>query len=148
MADSSALDLRPVAAWGSPARPAQATAAPGAGLLFGLAAAPFFWLAQITFARVASALLCERSFGIAIALVRDTLLACDGIALAGAFAGGLAAFATWRRLRSSERAMGTGAIAESRLHFLAMWGMMASLWLFGAILFNAMGSVPVQACAG
>lgn len=81
-------------------------------------------------------------------LIRELAIAGDAAALLGAFAGGLAAFACWYRLRNTGLARRTDTIARSRKLLLAMGAMMTSVWLFGAILFNAIGSVPVQACAG
>ena len=47
---------------------------------------------------------------------------------------------SWRVLASGVDA------GEGRNRFLALWGMMSSLWFFAAILFNIIASVTVPPC--
>ena len=58
-------------------------------------------------------------------------------------AGGLrdGAFVSWRGLAGVRPRQG-------RNRFLALWGMMSSLWFFAAILFNVFASIMVPPCAG
>jgi hypothetical protein len=65
------------------------------------------------------------------------LLASDVIAIVACASGAFVASRIWRR--------GTG---KGRDRFLALWGMMSSLWFFGAILFNAFASIMVPPCQG
>jgi hypothetical protein len=78
--------------------------------------------------------------------MRATTEAANAVALTGAFAGCIAAFASWRQLRRKKR--GADAATDSRHLLLSMWSMMTSLWLFGAIVFNAIGSAPGPSCPG
>jgi hypothetical protein len=38
--------------------------------------------------------------------------------------------------------------SKGRDRFLALWGMMSSLWFFAAILFNVFASILVPPCQG
>ena len=59
------------------------------------------------------------------------------IALAACAAGALV---SWRGLAHA------CAPGEGRNRFLALWGLMSSLWFFAAILFNVIASVMVPPC--
>jgi hypothetical protein len=74
----------------------------------------------------------------------------DVVALIACTAGGLVSWRAWRRsshakAQDEHHLLHTG---EGRDRFLAMWGMMSSLWFFFAILFNAIASITVPPCLG
>ena len=109
-------------------------------LLFGCSAAPLFWLGQMMLGYGVTAYACypgdhplgpSAANGLAIPLI-----AFHVIALGGCAAGALVSWRIWRRL-------GAGA---GRNRFLALWGVMSSLWFFAAILFNILVSVMVTPC--
>jgi hypothetical protein len=107
-------------------------------LLFGCSAAPLCWLGQMMLDYGITAYACYPgdhplgpSAGSGLVL---PLLLFDLIALAGCAAG---AFVSWRIWAQHH---------AGRNHFLALWGVMSSLWFFAAILFNAIVSVTVTPC--
>jgi hypothetical protein len=110
-------------------------------LLLGCAIAPLFWLGQMMLDYGVTAQICYPgdhpvslvSAGPLFAM----LLASDVIALGACAAGAFVSWRIWRR--------GTG---KGRDRFLALWGMMSSLWFFGAILFNVFASILVPPCQG
>jgi hypothetical protein len=120
-------------------------------LMFGTIAAPIFWLGQLILSYFVSALACYGSdhpttiaSGTAL---RSALYVFDAIAIAAAIAGGIVAFFCWRAVRGTETdTRVTVQTRLSRMRFLAMWGMMSSLWFLGAIVFNVIGSVTVRLC--
>lgn len=107
-------------------------------LLFGASAGPLFWLGQVMLGYGITAYACypgDHPVNLASAgPLFAVLLACDAIALAGCATG---AFVSWRAWRRG---------GEGRNRFLALWGMMSSLWFFVAILFNVIASVMVPPC--
>lgn len=123
-------------------------------LLFGACAAPIFWLGQLGLSYAVTAYACYpgdhpnalNQSGPLFLL----LLLFDVVALIACAMGGLV---SWRAWRQSARAghfdrhhiLHTG---EGRNRFLAMWGMMSSLWFFFAVLFNTIASVMVPPCPG
>ncbi|HEX4159737.1 MAG TPA: hypothetical protein VHY79_14820 [Rhizomicrobium sp.] len=122
-----------------------------AALLFGAAAAPIFWLGQLMLSYLVSALACYGSDHPTTissdAILRSTLYAFDAVAIAAAIAGGIVALLCWRAVRDHETDSRTTAQTRiSRMRFLAMWGMMSSLWFLGAIVFNVIGSATVRLC--
>lgn len=109
-------------------------------LLFGCAAAPLAWLGQVMLAYGVTAYICypgdhpvglPSHGGLLAALVAFDLLA---LALCGA--GTIVSWRGWQRSRE------TGG----RNRFLALWGLMSSLWFFAAVLFNAIATF-VPPCA-
>ena len=71
------------------------------------------------------------------------------VAIAGGAAAGSSPGAAWRAdARQAARAHTAQSTGEGRDRFLALWGMMSSLWFFCAILFNAIASVMVPLCLG
>jgi hypothetical protein len=117
-------------------------------LLFGACAAPIFWLGQLILAYAATSYVCypgdhpvmPRLPG---ALV-TTMIVFDIVALAACAAGALVSWRAWRRVaRDHRHTLHTG---EGRDRFLAMWGLLSSLWFFLAILFNAIASITVPPC--
>jgi hypothetical protein len=109
-------------------------------LLFGCCAAPLCWLGQMMLAYGVSAYVCypgDHPLGPSVGGgLYVPLIAFDGIALAGCAAGALVSWRIWARLRPG----------EGRNRFLALWGVMSSLWFFAAILFNVLVSVTVTPC--
>ncbi|HSZ11609.1 MAG TPA: hypothetical protein VK759_05515 [Rhizomicrobium sp.] len=108
-------------------------------LMFGACAAPIFWLGQLMLGYGVSAFVCYGSdhpttvaSGTAL---RMALYAFDAVAIFAALAGGVVAFICWRTTREHARA-----------HFMALWGVMSSLWFLGAIIFNTIGSATVPLC--
>ncbi|HTT82295.1 MAG TPA: hypothetical protein VMF67_02325 [Rhizomicrobium sp.] len=122
-----------------------------AALLFGAAAAPIFWLGQLMLSYFVSSLACYGSdHPTTIAsdgTLRSALYAFDVVAIAAAIAGGIVAFLCWRAVREAETdTRATAQTRMSRMRFLAMWGMMSSVWFLGAIVFNVIGSATVRLC--
>jgi hypothetical protein len=109
-------------------------------LLFGCSAAPLFWLGQMILGYGVTAYVCypgDHPLGPSVAggLV-GVLVAFDLIALAGCAAGALVSWRIWNQHHAD----------EGRNRFLALWGVMSSLWFFAAILFNVFVSVTVTPC--
>ena len=122
-----------------PAGPAPETREPRFWwLMFGACGAPIAWLGQMMLAYGITAYVCypgDHPVGLAsTGPLFSGLIAFDIIALATCFAGGWVSWSHWRRVRSG------------RNRFLALWGLMSSLWFFAAILFNAIASVAVPPC--
>ncbi|HTQ15087.1 MAG TPA: hypothetical protein VMH86_14530 [Rhizomicrobium sp.] len=120
-------------------------------LLFGTSAAPLFWLGQMMLGYTVSALACYGSDHpttiAAPGMLRATLIAFDVVAFAAAFAGAAISYANWRRGGDPAAADTPERVAgDSRVHFLALWGLLSSLWFFAAILFNAIASITVPLC--
>ncbi|HEY4075480.1 MAG TPA: hypothetical protein VGM26_00985 [Rhizomicrobium sp.] len=122
-------------------------------LLFGASAAPLFWLGQLLLSYAITAHVCypgdhpETLQETGPLLV--TLIVFDVIALAASAGGALVSWRLWQRGedRHSERQF-TLHVREVRARFLALWGVMSSIWFFFAILFNVIASVTVPPCAG
>jgi hypothetical protein len=109
-------------------------------LLFGCSAAPLVWLGQLMLGYAVTAHVCyPGDHPISPAMTGPlfaALIGFDVIALAACAAGALVSWRGWQRVRSG------------RNRFLALWGLMSSLWFFAAILFNVIASVMVPPCAG
>jgi hypothetical protein len=121
-------------------------------LLFGACAAPIFWLGQVMLSYGVTAIICYP---------RDhpqhltnggplftALMAFDAVALIGCAASGLVSWRAWQRVRKDtvrdhRHVLHSG---EGRDRFLAIWGIMSSLWFFAAVLFNVIASVTVPPC--
>ena len=108
-------------------------------LLFGCVAAPLFWLGQVMLGYSVTAYLCypgDHPVGlVATKPLLAVLVAFDVVALAACAIGALVSCHGWRRVRP-----------VGRNHFLALWGLMSSLWFFAAILFNVIASLMVPPC--
>jgi hypothetical protein len=123
-------------------------------LLFGACAAPIFWTGQLMLAYGVTAHVCypgdhPQSLAAAGPLFA-ALMTFDAVALIGCVAGGLVSWRSWRRSMAG-KAPGSSHVlhtGEGRDRFLAMWGLMSSLWFFAAILFNVIASVTVPPCLG
>lgn len=108
-------------------------------LLAGASLAPIFWMGQVMLGYGVTAFACYPGdhpvMPASAALLRALLFAFDATALIACIAGGWISWRCWQRCPSG-----------SRSHFLALWGLMSSLWFFGAILFNIIASVTVPPC--
>ena len=111
-------------------------------LLFGCTAAPLFWLGQMMLGYGVTAYVCypgDHPIGLMSAgPLSGILLLMDAVALVACAAGAAVSWRAWRR-------SGPGG---GRNRFLALWGLMSSLWFFAAILFNAFASIMVPICRG
>jgi len=122
-------------------------------LLFGVSAAPIFWLGQLMLSYGVTAYICypgDHPVGLPETNpVLAVLLAFDAIALAACVAGVATSWRIWQRSkdRHSEQQF-TVHLSEGRIRFLALWGLMSNLWFFAAILFNTIASVSVPPCVG
>jgi hypothetical protein len=121
-------------------------------LLFGASAAPIFWLGQLMLGYGITAFACyPGDHPVAPASVlplQGALIAFDAVALLACLAGGVVSWLCWQRSKDGKpgghrHALHTG---EGRVRFLALWGIMSSLWFFAAILFNTIASVTVPPC--
>jgi hypothetical protein len=121
-------------------------------LLFGACVAPVFWLGQLMLSYWITAFGCYPGDHpaplISTSTLQTALIAFDAAALLACAAGGVVSWRSWQRTRHEsqgghEHALHTG---EGRSRFLALWGIMSSLWFFGAILFNTIASLTVPPC--
>jgi hypothetical protein len=121
-------------------------------LMFGCCAAPIFWLGQLTLGYWISAQAC---YGAdhptptdAPAMLYTALIVFDVVAIVAALAGGIVSWMSWNATQGEKKggahlALHTG---EGRARFMALWGIMASLWFLGAIVFGTIGSMAVPLC--
>jgi CRISPR-associated DxTHG motif protein len=123
-------------------------------LLFGACAAPIVWLGQLMLGYGVSAYVCypgdHPQSLIATGPLFSALMVFDVVALIVCAASGLISWRAWRR-STSDKAHGSRHVlhtGEGRDRFLALWGIMSSLWFFAAILFNVIASVTVPPCLG
>lgn len=119
-------------------------------LLFGAAAAPIFWTGQVILGYAVTAYACypgdhpvQVRFGGALF---STMLAFDIVALLACAAGALVSWRSWQKVRQDHNHRHTLHTGEGRDRFLAMWGLLSSLWFFFAILFNTIASLTVSPC--
>jgi len=120
-------------------------------LLFGCCAAPLFWIGQLVLGYAVAAYACYPGDGPLMTppvSLFALLIAFDAIALAACFAGGAVSLSAWLRTRKEEDGglRRTMHVGEGRSRFLALWGLMSSLWFFFAILFNTIASVLAPLC--
>ena len=120
-------------------------------LLFGNVAAPIFWLGQLMLGYIVSAQACYGSDHPTITssptALRTTLYAFDGAAILAALAGGIVSLMCWRAVREpGHDARFAAKVTASRVRFMAMWGMMSSLWFLGAVLFTTIATATVRLC--
>lgn len=111
-------------------------------LLTGASAAPLFWLGQVMLGYSVTAYACYPGDHPVLpswaSSLTDTMLMVDLVALAGCMAGAWISWHAWQRCGN----------AENRTRFLALWGMLSSLWFFFATGFNAIASLMVPPCFG
>jgi hypothetical protein len=109
-------------------------------MVFGASAGPLFWLGQLMLGYGITAYACYPGDH-PVSLVSTgplfaMLLLFDVVALTGCAAGAFVSWRAWRRAQPG----------EGRNRFLALWGVMSSLWFFAAILFSVVASVMVPPC--
>lgn len=119
-------------------------------LLFGASAAPVFWIGQILLGYGFSAYACYPGdhpvVPEAAAPLYNLLMVFNTIALLAAFLGGLVSWWAWRRTSEGADHRHILHTGEGRDRFLAIWGLLSSLWFFFAILFNTIASIMVSPC--
>lgn len=119
-------------------------------LLFGASAAPLFWVGQILLSYGVSAYACYPGdrpvMPSATAPLHALLMVFDGIALLAAILGGLVSWQAWRKAGAGSDHRHILHTGEGRDRFLAIWGLLSSLWFFFAILFNTIASLTVPPC--
>lgn len=121
-------------------------------LIFGACAAPIFWLGQMMLGYGVSAIVCygsDHPTTIASgAALRTALIAFDAVAIVAALAGGAVSYFCWRAVRNEKEGGQRHAldVGDGRARFMALWGIMASLWFFSAIVFSTIASVAVPLC--
>jgi hypothetical protein len=123
-----------------------------AALLFGACTAPIFWLGQVGLGYGLTAWVCfpgDHPQPLSPDLpLSSALVAFDIVAFAASVAGGVVAWWAWRQTKNEKEggerhALHTG---EGRTRFMALWGIMSSLWFAVAILFNTIASITVPPC--
>ncbi len=111
-------------------------------LLFSAGAAPLAWLGQVMLAYGVTSYACypgDHPVSLtSTSLLRAALFACDGIALLACVASALVSWRAWNG----------HAAKQGHNGFLALWGLMSSLWFFAAVLFNIIASIAVPPCLG
>ena len=109
-------------------------------LLFGVFAAPLAWLGQMMLAYGVTAYVCyPADHPVRLAATGPlfmALLVFDALALGLCIAGGLVAWRAWQGLKAK----------DVRNRFLALAGVMSSLWFAAAVLFNIVASLVVPSC--
>lgn len=118
-------------------------------LLFGACAAPLFWIGQILLAYSVSAYACypgDHPVMPATGPLFALMMVFDLVALAAAFLGGLVSWQSWRKVSHGGDHRHVLHTGEGRDRFLALWGLLSSLWFFFAILFNTIASILVRPC--
>ena len=121
--------------------------------MFGACAAPIFWIGQLVLGYWVTALACYGSdhptpFA-ATGTLRSTLAVFDVIALLACVVGAILSYTVFRSSNRGDDAKGlsVATTVEGRVRFLGIWGLLSSLWFFGAILFNTIASLGVPLCA-
>ncbi len=119
-------------------------------LLFGASAAPIFWLGQVMLGYAVSAYACypgdhpvQVRYSSALF---GTMIVFDLVALIACAAGGLVSWRSWLKVRADRGHRHTLHTGEGRDRFLAMWGLLSSLWFFFAVLFNSIADLTVTPC--
>jgi hypothetical protein len=121
-------------------------------LMFGCCAAPIFWIGQMTLGYWMSAEVCyggdHPTVTNAPGMLHLALLTFDAIAILAALAGGVVSWLSWRATRQEKKGGANQALhtGEGRARFMALWGIMSSLWFLGAIAFNTIASLMVPLC--
>jgi hypothetical protein len=123
---------------------------PGA-LAFAVCAAPAFWIAQELLGYGVSSVACYSDHPTVVrsaTALRGWLIAFDVVAIIAALAGGLVSWACWRAAREEKEGDHRRAIdlGDGRTRFLSLWGLIASVWFFFAIVFETISSVMGPLC--
>jgi hypothetical protein len=120
--------------------------------MFGAGTAPIFWLGQMMLSYGVSAIACYGSDHPTMiasgTVLRATLIAFDAVAIVAAMASGILSYSCWRALRDEKEGGRRRAleVGDGRARFMALWGIMSSLWFFFAIVFSTIASVTVPLC--
>ena len=120
--------------------------------MFACCAAPIFWVGQLLLGYGVSATACYGSDHPTPidwpGTLRGILATFDAVAILAAIAGGAVALWLLRNARAEVDAhgIGTEVQVESRVKFLAIWGLFSSLWFFAAIAFNTIASLGTPLC--
>ena len=66
-----------------------------------------------------------------------------------AILGGIVSWMSWNATQDEKKGGAHEALhtGEGRARFMALWGIMSSLWFLGAIVFGTIGSMVVPLCA-
>ena len=121
-------------------------------LMFGCCAAPLFWIGQLTLGYWASAQVCYGSDHPTVTDMPGTLhtalIVFDIVAILAAVTGGIVSFTSWRATQEEKKGGAHHAlqVGQGRARFMALWGIMSSLWFLGAIVFNTIGSLTMPLC--
>ena len=116
--------------------------------LFGAATAPLFWIGQLVLSSTLTNMVCRAGSSGPHGALHASLLCFDALAIAAAIAGGLVAHRCWNATHHEASGGSTRALeaGEGRSRFLALWGLLASLWFLFAIVFNTIASLMVPPC--
>jgi hypothetical protein len=123
-----------------------------AALMFGMTAAPIFWLGQLILGYGVSAVVCYGSnhpTTIASgAALRLAFYAFDTIAVMAAIAGGIVSYSSWRAVKEEKEGGQHHAIdaGEGRARFMALWGLLSSVCFLVGIIFATIGSIEAPLC--
>jgi len=118
-------------------------------LLFGATVAPVFWIGQVLLSYGVSAYACypgDRPVMPQTTPLHTLLVSFDVIAVLAAVVGGLVSWQSWRNAAAGSDHRHILHTGEGRDRFLAIWGLLSSLWFFFAILFNTIASMTVPPC--
>jgi hypothetical protein len=121
-------------------------------LLFGLCAAPGFWIAQIVLGYIASVRVCYPGpHPVTVSAgnpVGPFFVALDLTAILATIAGGVVSFLAWRAVGREAAGDASHALeaGEGRARFMALWGMLTSIWFLIAIVFNTIATAVVPLC--
>lgn len=121
-------------------------------LMFGIATAPVFWIGQMFLDYGVTSRSCYGSDHpttvAAASALRTALYVFDAVAILAALSGAMVSFLCWWVVREPGADTRFAArITESRVRFMAVCGMLSSLWFLGAIVFNTIASAMVGMCA-
>ena len=121
--------------------------------MVGACAAPAFWIGQLTLGSWVTA---EAWYGsdhptprTELGALHSALVVFDVAALLACVAGAILSYTVFRSRNrdEDEKGLSVSATVEGRVRFLGIWGLLSSLWFFGAILFNTIASLGVPLCA-
>ena len=119
-------------------------------LLFGACAAPVFWIGQVVLGYGLTAYACYPGDHpvrpAATGAIFSALMAFDAVALLATACGAWVSWQAWRYAREGTSHRDVLHTGEGRDRFLAIWGLLSSLWFFFAILFNSIASILVPPC--
>ena len=121
-------------------------------LLFGACAAPIFWLGQMMLGYWVSAVTCyggdHPTTVTSGSALRSALVVFDTVAILAALAGGIVSYVCWHLVRNEKEGghNTVSSVGSGRARFMALWGILSSLWFLGAIIFSTIASLTVPLC--